>query len=652
MKTKHLITTAISGLSVLTGGLLTSCSEDNAQSTAAAAQVAEINKAEARATAYPALAYLPKNTGSYLTGNVTEFVNTINKLAGQNILQLPEEAKALDAFAIGITDGAEVVLSEGLPIVVQILNEVMMGQQPDPEQCLKQYADTLRKLKPIYLVITCKTEAEAKETATKLNALADMAKMEAPFLKGSQQGDWSLISCTLSEIPAELSDIDLSTCGDLTFSIATRTQGKAVIAAIATNPAELQVPATAADSVLSTTQAAALDDAASGKGIAALTISPSLANTLRDLYMESMKASLAFITMDYEHQTEQHKERLAATRTFFNSMLDFWSKLVPDTKLPYSINLWQDGDVHLTMQGDANGLEFSTAQLNTTIPQDAFVYAYGSGITNYNAPAMSDFDRAAQAIFTFIAATKSDDSAMKGQEIYNGIKKLLPSLSQLRNGLGSGWAAIGDMSSVRYDYDGKPQAPSLCLRAAAQLSDRATFEGGIVAIINNIKAIMETINPGCSARVDDQLATVTKTTSGNYTIYSHEAMVDESDGLNAGAVISDSAIGIGSDIPQTIKLCDSLSGNTSVSGIVVNVNLAPIEQMMQSDLDLKKKLHETNKNQADDMYDYVEYQIKHLESELENFRQLMKRVSGGNMTITSQNGCIKTHIKLNTPALK
>jgi hypothetical protein len=192
----------------------------------------------------------------------------------------------------------------------------------------------------------------------------------------------------------------------------------------------------------------------------------------------------------------------------------------------------------------------------------------------------------------------------------------------------------------------------VCLRAAAQLSDRVAFEGGMVATINNIKAIMETINPGCSARVDELLATVTKTTSGNYTIYSHEAMVDESDGLNAGAVISDSAIGIGSDIPQTIKLCNSISGNTSVSGIVVNVNLAPIEQMMQSELDLKKKQHETNKNQAADMYNYGEYQIKYLESNLENFRQLMKRVSGGNMTITSQNGCIKTHIKLNTPALK
>ncbi len=651
MKTKLLITTAISGLTVLTGGMLTSCSEDNAQSTAAA-QVAEISKPEARAKAYPALAYLPKNTGSYLTGNVTEFVNTINKLAGQNIMQLPEEAKGLDAFAIGITDGAEVVLSEGLPIVVQILNEVMMGQQPDPEQLLKQYADTLRKLKPIYLVITCKTEAEAKETAAKLNVLADMAKKEAPFLKGSQQGDWSLISCTISEIPAELSDMDLSACGDLTFSIATRTQGKAVIAAIATNPAELQAPATAADSVLSTTQAAALDDAASGKGIAALTISPSLANALRDLYIESMKASIAFITMGFEHQTEQDMERLAAAQTFFNSMIDFCSKLAPDTKHPYSITLWQDGDVHLTMQGDANGLEFSTAQLNTTIPQDAFVYAYGSGITNCNAPSMADFDHAAQALFTFIAATESERSANECRFIYDGIKTLLPSLSQLRNGLGSGWAAVGDMSSVRDDDDGKTQAPSLCLRAAAQLSDRATFEGGMVATINNIKAFMETINPGSSAGIDELLATVTKTTSGNYTIYSHERLVDKSDGLNAGAVISNSAVGIGSDIPQTIKLCDSLSGNTSVSGIVVNVNLAPIGQMMQSELDFKKKRYETSQKTADDMYDYSKYEIEYLESNLEEFRQVMQRVSGGNMTITSQNGCIKTHIKINTPALK
>lgn len=650
MKTKHLITTAISGLTVLTGGLLTSCSEDSSQSTAAAAQVAEINKAESRAKAYPALAYLPKNTTTYLTGNVTEFVNVINKLAGQNIVQLPPDGKVVETFAIGITDGSEKVLSDALAIVKQIGTAIMEGQQPDPAQLIKPAADALRNLKPIYLVITCPTEAEAKATADQLNALGNLAKMKVPFLKTSQQGAWSIISCTISEIPQELSNTDLSACGDLTISIATCTQGKAVIMALTANPAELQVPATAADSVLATTHADALDDAVTGKGLAALTIGPNLANALRDYTVEYMKSAIAIYNTMALHagQTEGVQELIAAG----NTLINFWEKLAPHSKIPYSITLWQDGDIHLTLQGDANGLEFSTAQLNTTIPQDAFVYAYGSGITNYNAPSLSDFDSAAQALFTIISITDSERSANECRFTYNGIKTLLPSLSQLRNGLGSGWAAIGDMSSVRFDNDGKTQAPSLCLRAAAQLSDRATFEGGMVATINNIKAIMETINPGSSAGIDELLATVTKTTSGNYTIYSHERLVDESDGLNAGAVISDSAVGIGSDNPQTIKLCDSLSGNTSVSGIVVNVNLAPIEQMMQSELDFKKKRYETSKKTADDMYDYGKYEIEYLESELEDFRQLMKQVSGGNMTITSQNGCIKTHIKLNTPALK
>ena len=653
MKAKHLITTAISGLTVLTGGLLTSCSEDSSQSTAAAAQVAEINKAESRAKAYPALAYLPKDTTTYLTGNVTEFVNVINKLAGQNIVQLPPDAKVVETFAIGITDGSEKVLSDALAIVKQIQTAIMEGQQPDPAQLIKPAADAIRNLKPIYLVITCPTEAEAKATADQLSALGNLAKMEVPFLKTSQQGAWSIISCTISEIPQELSNIDLSACGDLTISIATCTQGKAVIAAITTNPAELQVPATAADSVLATTHADALDDAVTGKGLAALSISPNLTNSLRDYTVEYMKSAIAIYNAIALRvgQTEGVQELIAAG----NTLINFWEKLAPHTKHPYSITLWQDGDIHLTLQGDANGLEFSSAQLNTTIPQDAILYAYGTGITNYNAPSMADFDNAAQALYTIISITNSERSANECRFIYEGIKTLLPALSQLRNGLGSGWAAIGDMSSVRYAYvvgQTKVPVPSVCLRAAAQLSDRVAFEGGIVATINNIKAIMETINPGSSAGIDELLATVIKTRSGNYTTYSHEAVVDERDGLNAGAVISDSAVGIGSDIPQTIKLCDSLSGNTSVSGIVVNVNLAPIEQMMQSELDFKKKRYETLNNSDDDMYNFGEDEIKYLESELAEFRQTMKRVSGGNMTITSQNGCLKTHIKLNTPALK
>ena len=651
MKAKHLITTAITGLTVLTGGILTSCSEDSSQSTAAAAQVAEINKAESRAQAYPALAYLPKNTTTYLTGNVTEFVNVINKLAGQNIVQLPPDAKIVETFAIGITDGSEKVLSDALAIVKQIKTAIMEGQQPDPAQLIKPAADALRNLKPIYLVITCPTEAEAKATADQLSALGNLAKMEVPFLKTSQQGAWSIISCTISEIPQELSNIDLSACGDLTISIATCTQGKAVIAAITTNPAELQVPATAADSVLATTHADALDDAVTGKGLAALTISPNLANALRDYTVEYMKSAISIYNTMALHagQTEGVQELIAAG----NTLINFWEKLAPHTKHPYSITLWQDGDIHLTLQGDANGLEFSSAQLNTTIPQDAILYAYGTGITNYNAPSMADFDNAAQALYTIISITNSERSANECRFIYEGIKTLLPALSQLRNGLGSGWSIIADMSAViKQNGAVDTQLPAFCLRGATQLANRATFEGGVVATINNVKAIMEIINPGSSAGIDELLATVIKTRSGNYTTYSHEAVVDERDGLNAGAVISDSAIGIGSDIPQTIKLCDSLSGNTSVSGIVVNVNLAPIEQMMQSELDFKKKRYETLNNSDDDMYNFGEDEIKYLESELEEFRQTLKRVSGGNLTITSQNGCLKTHIKLNTPALK
>ena len=475
--------------------------------------------------------------------------------------------------------------------------------------------------------------------------------MEVPFLKTSQQGAWSIISFTISEIPQELSNIDLSACGDLTISIATCTQGKAVIMALTANPAELQAPATAADSVLATTHADALDDAASGKGLAALTISPNLANALRDYTVEYMKSAISIYNTMALHagQTEGVQELIAAG----NTLINFWEKLAPHTKHPYSITLWQDGDIHLTLQGDANGLEFSSAQLNTTIPQDAILYAYGTGITNYNAPSMADFDNAAQALYTIISITNSERSANECRFIYEGIKTLLPALSQLRNGLGSGWSIIADMSAViKQNGAVDTQLPAFCLRGATQLADRATFEGGVVATINNVKAIMEIINPGSSAGIDELLATVIKTRSGNYTTYSHEAVVDERDGLNAGAVISDSAIGIGSDIPQTIKLCDSLSGNTSVSGIVVNVNLAPIEQMMQSELDFKKKRYETLNNSDDDMYNFGEDEIKYLESELEEFRQTLKRVSGGNLTITSQNGCLKTHIKLNTPALK
>lgn len=667
MKKHHLITTAMAGLTVLTGGMLSSCSDEEVASAEQAkanyytAQAVNADTAAARAKVFPALAWLPKGTNTYLAGNVTEFVSVANKISGSEPIEIPFEMQSIDTFAIGITDGTEKAFSHLRELYTELYAAISRGEQkPDMDKIIKSLADAVGQIKPIYVVVTCHTEDEAKALAAQLNFLIALSLKDAPFLKTSLQGGWNLVTCKPADIPTELAGANLSGCGDLAVSLGITSRGNAMVAALTVNPQELQVPATVAESVLGTNAADALDDAVNGKGLAAASISPNLANTLRDYYMSFTEAGIMGYkqasTLIGSSSTEEIEQCTAA----FKMLAEFVNKLIPYTTRPGALTIWQDGDLHLCLQGDSNGLEFSTAQLNTTVPQDAVVYAYGSGVTAMNCPSMEEIDRAAQAVFTLTSITKSERTAAELKEIYNVVKSLLPHFTALNNSMGKGWVAHADISATETRSLGDPQnktaeLPAPCIRMAAQLDNRAAFGKAMADINSEILAFAEKKDPRAAQEIKEVVAGISHAQNGAYTTYTHPHTTRPEEGLCAGVAISDSMVGMGSDLGKVIQLCDSATGNTAVSGIVVNVNLAPVEPYLVTELEWIKESLETLRNAPDSteyLIDWHEEWVQEQQEQIDDFREILQRCTGGTLSITSEKGCSKTHIKVYTPALK
>ena len=662
MKKHHLITTAMAGLTVLTGGMLSSCSDEEAVSTEQTqakasyytAQAVNADTAEARAKVFPALAWLPKGTNTYITGNVTEFLSVYNKISGSEPIEIPLELQAIDTLAIGLTEGTEKTFEDLVNVHNQVLEGILKEKQPDVDRMIKSIADAAQKIKPIYLVATCHTEDEAKALAAQLNFLIALSLKDAPFLKTSQLGGWNLVTCKPADIPAELTGANLSACGDLAVSLGITSRGNAMVAALTVNPQELQVPATAAESVLGTDAANALDDALNGKGLAAASISPNLANALRDYYVRFVELAISGYS-DMNKRIGKKTESVEQGVAAFKTLAALYKKLMPYSKHPSGITLWQDGDLHLCLQCDSGGVEFSTAQLNTTMPQDALVYAYGSGVANMNCPSMEDIDRAAEAVFTLVSISESASDAQKCREIYNDIKGILPHLTTLHNSMGKGWVATADLSATETYYITPSipaiQQPAPCIRLAMQLDNRTAFENAVADTFAGVKALVQKYSPKDAAEMDTALASIVKAQNGSYTTYTHPVVNRPHEGLKAGVVISDSALGVGSDMDKTQQLCDSFSGNTAVSGIVVNLNMS----IMEAYLEQCKNALEAAKNNPEieaDTISYIEELVQNRQDTLNEFRDVLQIITGGSLSITSENGCSKTHIKVYTPALK
>ena len=657
MKTNKLYATSLIGLSLFTGGMLSSCSDES--TTVAAAHVTA-DKTEARAKAFPALAYLPQGADTYITGNVQEAITVINKLAGKTIVELPLEAQNIDTFALAATNGTEAILSPLLELIqngITIAGKTGDISPADQEKLISQAVSLLKGIKPIYLIATTASEDEAKGTLLQLNFALSLACGQAPFIKYSNQGDWHLYTCKLSDIPQEISTVKTELLGDLAISIAARQQNNAVVLALTVNPKELKTAQTAADSVLGTTASNALDAATGAKGLAALSISPDILNAISNNADKAQKLSLELANSLLQQQNAPQTEQLMKDARV---LCDLFAKYVPTVKVPVSATLWQDGNLHLSLQGDACGIAFTEASVHAQAPEDALVYAYGSTVSSYPCPTMAETDSLVSTIAHIIELTESREEADLLRSAYADAKGVLAHARNMTDELGNGWCAVFDGSGVAkqyLDYEyyslGKTDAPAPCFAAAIQLNNRAKFETAVADTYQAIMELAEKYAPD-SIEMIELAFTPTIASQGFVTTYTLDDIVDEDEGIIPCAMLTNSAVSVGTTPAKALSLCTAANGNTPVSGFVVHVNLAPALNLEKQALQNEEKRLAALQNAQADEYD-LQLAQSGIDAQKENIQEiqhLLNSVRDATMTCTAEGGILNLHINANTPALK
>lgn len=682
MKKKLILPSTLAALSFLGGSMLTSgASEEEQTSAISAAIVAE------RAEAFPALAYLPKDADNFIAVNVKNTISVLdtftqheaskglNKGLSNIDPSVSSVLKSLDSIAIGTPTEDEAVIKaifQLAPLLIhsEIDRSSFRTLQSHIDPLLSNVISSYGKLKPTYLVATFTDKEAASQANTMLQAAAIMGVQQAklPASKFEQNG-WKGFKMNLGDLARMAGKDDfVQKFAQTNAYLVSRQENNAVIIAFCTNSSSLSVPAGAADSVLTSQGAEILKDANGTNTLAVASVSADSIQSVITAANESAKSYLSLL--------QQHS---ILTPRQVNAAMGIIQELTPlterDIKHPLSAMVWADDNLHLNVECDSLGAEFTSAQVPTTAPADAMIYAYGSTLQGY--PKIN-IAKLTAAIADSINASEpwADDFPSK-DVLIKDIEPLVNNACNFADALGNGWSFTLDLNARRkslidwndansgYVYS-PDERPAFCI----QLKDRRAAENAYNATIASLADVVTKYNPVAREEVLQSLAT-NKVTEGNITHYTYiEGESPNPAEFSAGYALTDSAVCIGPH-RQLNTQCITAPTNGSVSGIHVTYNFKN-DEILRREMYLQKEkarlayyqkqLETASASSQYNDYYYMSPQerVQRQQQEVQWAQALLdERIqfhntffSGLEADLTTDGGKLKLHIKAITPCLK
>lgn len=682
MKKKLILPSALAALSFLGGSMLTSCSSEEEQTSAiSAATVAE------RAEAFPALAYLPKDADNFIAVNVKNTISVLdiftqhetskglNKGLSNIDPSVSSVLKSLDSIAIGTPTEDEAAIKaifQLAPLLIhsEIDRSSFRTLQSHIDPLLSNVISSYGKLKPTYLVATFTDKEAASQTNTMLQAAAIMGVQHSqlPASKFEQNG-WKGYKMNLGDLARMAGKDDFAQKFAQTNAyLVSRQENNAVIIAFCTDSSSLSVPAGAADSVLTSQGAEILKDANGTNTLAVASVSADSIQSVITAANESAKSYLSLL--------QQHS---ILTPRQVNAAMGIIQELTPlterDIKHPLSAMVWADDNLHLNVECDSLGAEFTSAQVPTTAPADAMIYAYGSTLQGY--PKIN-IAKLSAAIADSINASEpwADDFPTK-DVLIKDIEPLVNNAYNFADALGNGWSFTMDLNARRkslidwndansgYVYS-PDERPAFCI----QLKDRRAAENAYNATIASLADVVTKYNPVAREEVLQSLAT-NKVTEGNIIHYTYiEGESPNPAEFSAGYALTDSAVCIGPH-RQLNTQCITAPTNGSVSGIHVTYNFKN-DEILRREMYLQKEkarlayyqkqLETASASSQYNDYYYMSPQerVQRQQQEVQWAQNLLdERIqfhntffSGLEADLTTDGGKMKLHIKAITPCLK
>lgn len=517
---------------------------------------AAVGLAQQEADMHSSLALLPQGTESYLAlGNLPGAA----KLAGMPAEALGE-VSVVESAAVAFGSGTAQMLRQTLPlyrvlVASDSLSDLASGwadvateqaaaviktqEEQQAQEAVDKMIETLASwhTAPVYAVVTVREEGREMLPALQQEVLAALTEEEGA--EAVEQGAWKGVRFRLpdEEIQAVLAGEELTalqkakleaSLRKLQLQVVVTVRDRALVVALCADPAELNLPDAPAASVAAGEKAAFLK--AQPNPLAAAYMSADLGNVCRELNMQSMQGLAGFVTgvfktLGAENASPVYQQAAAAVGT----LMELMQKQNPAADAPSTLLMWEDGDLHLDLTGDANGARFVAAESVALPTNDKTFFSFTCdpmvGTPTCDSAALLS---ACETLAQGVTATLNADAQMQVQglmeqyHLFDSEKETLGSaLLAWKNAYTGRVAVVADAAgSVPASLMGGSPAQMVSVprvAIAAGVAERADIEKGRALFMQAVEQGMTKMG-----MPKDQLGALpmAETTSGSATLYS------------------------------------------------------------------------------------------------------------------------------------
>ncbi len=599
---------------------------------APAAQVSAVSAAEQRAAVFSALAQMPANVSEFLVftnigGNFLRLAES-GKIPDLTVDDLPDELLAIDNAAIASTlatpgtyaylralvgclrthEGATALASNwGInardnltdTIVETLYTQSMLAAQKEgaaPGQPIRIPATCM--------VLTCKPGQEALlQTLSEelLPTLQENVGDEVTLV--NNENGFSGIRIDLAEMvreSAEEEEEHLAACmqelSKHSLCILLRQQGNALIIALCESPQDLQLPATANESVLSLPFMAEYDAQRNKGMLMAGHLSKECSNFCQSvnndylLYLATGVSAVFHTLGEADATAKPTYDKAAAALTQLSQSLH---SLTPAIEQATSFQAWCDDNLHFSLSTDAGGYSYAPGKLRLAAladaPQNIF-YAETTPIC-YSGPQinLTQLTEAALSVTEALALTLNESNAAQVNQVLAMSKLFAPELqalvaasSTIGSGLDGQLAVVMDTATgplplfAQAPQGATADIPRLAIYAG--VSDRSQLSSGWDAIMTSAGEAI-----GKLGGDPNTLSMLPIAATGDAQCMSYYlALPFFTQDTTPSLTVSDTGLSFGTSEKLNHQVVTSATGTTDFAGCVFSCKLAPLAKSFHS----------------------------------------------------------------------
>ncbi len=591
---------------------------------------------EQRARVFSALALLPQDISDFAVltniGNNLRQLEESGRFPDFSAADLPAELLALDTIALAscpATPATYALLQHALVSLSTVQSTVELTEEWAAE-ARAELSDTIieelllradatasqpenaaegTRIPAAYIVLTSKPGEEAMLQECSTLLLADLQDGSRPgiTLVNNVNGfsgirmdvtetyRESLEKATKDMAPRRREQL-LSELTRHPLHILVRQQGNALIVAICEDPQELKLAASPAESLLATNKLAPCDANLAKRMIAAAHVSPELSaignavNSQPTINLANGVSAAFSRLAEVEPANKEAYEKAAAAVSFMGAELQ---KLIRPISHPAFMQMWCDGDLHLTATCDAQGCSFRPGVLRLASLADApktSLYAESTPLqTGINPP---DGEAVIDAMFSLaegISLTLAGEDRRQAEGALTAVRSFAPELRSLAaagatvcDGLNGQLAFVMDSAHTPLPPIGgaktgiHAEAPRFAIYAG--VDDRSKLGRGWDAL--KAGAAQVAVKLGAPAELVNLLP-ITEKQAGAATSYSVTLPFFTQDAVPSVAV-TDTGMALGSSVNLTTQVAESATGTTPFAGAAFALKFEPLARTLRS----------------------------------------------------------------------